>query len=80
MQVNIIKIGNSQGIRIPKSLLERFNGAQSFEIVESDNQIVLKPITAVRKSWEKSFKNEQVDNEFRDLDIHNSFDQEEWEW
>lgn len=44
MKTRIVKIGNSQGIRIPKLLLERSNLAEEVELEAQDNQIVIRSL------------------------------------
>lgn len=51
---HLVKIGNSQGIRIPKPYIEeaRLSGAElKFELVH--NGLLLSPIKKVRQDWEK---------------------------
>jgi antitoxin component of MazEF toxin-antitoxin module len=40
MKARIVKIGNSQGIRIPKLLLERSKLAEDVELEAEDNRII----------------------------------------
>jgi antitoxin MazE len=80
----IVKIGNSQGIRIPKLLLEQSNLGEEVELVLQEDQIVVRPIHHVRHGWEEAFKamSEQGDDELLDGDALAStvWDEEEWEW
>ena len=66
----IVKIGNSQGIRIPKLLLEQSNLGEEVELVLQEDQIVVRPIHYVRHGWEEAFKamSEQGDDELLDGD------------
>jgi len=80
MEVPIIKIGNSKGIRLNKTLLEKYNIKDSVEIVLGKNQIVIKPLDNPRKGWEKAFK-EMADNEEDRLlfdDVFQDENLEEW--
>ncbi len=57
MKTQIVRIGNSQGIRIPKTILEQCNFASEVDLLVNDNNIVLKPVKSnPRKNWEKAFK------------------------
>ncbi len=84
IKTRIIKIGNSQGIRIPKLLLEQTNLGEEVELELQQDQIVVRPIHSVRQYWEKAFQAmaEQGDDELLDDDILVStvWDEEEWEW
>jgi antitoxin MazE len=80
MEVPIVKIGNSKGIRLNKTLLEKYNIKDSVEIVLGKNQIVIKPLDNPRKGWEKAFK-EMADNEEDRLlfdDVFQDENLEEW--
>ena len=44
MRTRIVKIGNSQGVRIPKLLLERSNLAEEVELEAEDDRIIIRPI------------------------------------
>lgn len=80
----IVKIGNSQGIRIPKVLLEQSNLGKEVELVLLQDQIVVRPIRHVRHGWEEAFKamSEQGNDELLDGDtlVSTVWDEEEWEW
>ena len=56
MEVSIIKIGNSKGLRLSKTILERYNIKDKVEILLEKGQIVLKPIPKPRNNWEEAFK------------------------
>lgn len=80
-KVQIIKIGNSQGIRIPKALIEQCGFSSEVELrVEEGKLIISKP--PVREGWEESFREmaESGDDELLLGDFANQFDEEEWQW
>lgn len=80
----IVKIGNSQGIRIPKLLLEQASLEDEVELVLEEDQIIVRPVQHVRQGWEEAFKimGEQGDDELLDAEApaSNDWDEEEWEW
>lgn len=80
MEVSVIKIGNSKGIRLSKSLIERYNIEDSVEIIPEKGQIVIKPVSNPRKGWEKAFKSmaEQGDDKLLIDDIFEDENLEEW--
>ncbi len=55
MNIPIISIGNSKGIRIPKAILNQCKVKEQVEIKVVDNQIVLTPIE--KKEFAISFEN-----------------------
>jgi antitoxin MazE len=85
MKTKLIRIGNSQGVRIPKPLIEESGIADEIEMTLRDNEIVLRPADAVRKDWDRSFKKmaEQGDDTLLDKDDieHASeWDESDWTW
>ncbi len=55
---HLIKIGNSQGIRIPQLLIQQANLQNTeIEIQLVDNGLLITPIKTTRQGWEKQFKN-----------------------
>ena len=45
MEVSVIKIGNSKGIRLSKTLLEKYNIKDSVDLILEKGQIVLRPLS-----------------------------------
>ena len=83
MRARVIKIGNSQGLRIPKPILEQTGIKDDVEIEVEKNQIIIRPVKNVRQGWDAAFKNmgKKGDDELIiDDSILNSWDEEEWQW
>ncbi|MCO5234862.1 MAG: AbrB/MazE/SpoVT family DNA-binding domain-containing protein [Chitinophagaceae bacterium] len=80
MEVQVIKIGNSKGIRLPKSILEQYNISDVLELILEKGRIILKPKSVPRKDWEKSFKqmHESGDDKMLIDDIFEDEAFEEW--
>jgi antitoxin MazE len=80
MEVSVVKIGNSRGIRFSKTILERYNIRDSVNLILEKGRIIIKPVTRPRKGWEKAFK-EMHDNQDDRLLMPDIFDDEiseEW--
>lgn len=56
MELQIINIGNSKGIRIPTAILEKYSIGDKIELILEKDYIILKPKTETRLGWEKAFK------------------------
>lgn len=56
MELSVINIGNSKGIRLSKTILEKYNISDSIELIFEKSYIILKPKNEPRKNWEKAFK------------------------
>jgi antitoxin MazE len=80
MEVSVVKIGNSRGIRFSKTILERYNIRDSVNLILEKGHIIIKPVTRPRRGWEKAFK-EMHDNQDDRLLMPDVFDDEiseEW--
>jgi antitoxin MazE len=84
MRARIVKIGNSQGIRIPKPLLEQTGIMDDVEIEVAQNQIIIRPVTNPRAGWDEAFKAMADKGDDTILDkaenISHSWDEDEWQW
>ena len=80
MEVSVIKIGNSKGIRLSKTLLDRYNIKDSVDLIMDKGQIILKPITEPRKGWEKAFEKmaKNGDDNLLIDDVFSDENLEEW--
>ena len=80
MDVSLISIGNSKGIRLSKTLIEKYNFKGSIELILEKGFIILKPKTTARKGWEKAFKKMHENGDDKSLmpDVFKDEDFEEW--
>jgi len=74
MQVSLIDIGTSKGIRLPASVLKMFNSLTAFELHVKGNQIILDTIETPRKDWENKFKSSS-----NELLIDDALDSKDWD-
>jgi antitoxin MazE len=83
MRARVIKIGNSQGLRIPKPILEQTGILDDVEIEVGKNQIIIRPVKNVREGWEAAFKimaETGDDGPIIYENISHPWDEEEWQW
>lgn len=80
MEVSIIKIGNSKGFRLTKTILERYNITDKVELILEKGQIILRPISAPRKGWDKAFQqmHENGDDQLLMNDVFEDENFDEW--
>ncbi len=80
MLVSIIKIGNSKGLRLSKTILEKYEIEDKIEVILEKDHIILKPITAPRKGWDNAFKKMNKNKEDNLLlnDVFEDENFEEW--
>jgi antitoxin MazE len=81
MKVDIIPIGNSRGIRIPKALLEQCGFGNSVDIQVENDRLVLNRTAEVRRGWEDAFKAMAFRRDDGLLETPaTTFDEDEWKW
>jgi antitoxin MazE len=56
MEIPVIKIGNSKGIRLSKTLLEKYNITDKVTLVMDKDQIRIMPVRKPREGWEEAFQ------------------------
>lgn len=85
MITKIVKIGNSRGIRIPKSIIDQSGIKNEVELQIKDDTIIIKSVPEVRNNWDLAFQNMSKNNDDKLFDneilsSQNSWDNEEWTW
>ena len=82
MKTNIVRIGNSQGVRIPKPLLEEagLEGQVQLRVVEGG--LMIQSEKATRAGWAEAaaLAKERGDNTLLDDVVPTRFDEVDWEW
>jgi len=80
MDVSVIHIGNSKGIRLSKTLLEKYNIKDKVELIMEQGYIILKPKQEPRKGWENAFEkmHESGDDNLLIDDVFEDEDLDEW--
>lgn len=56
MELSLIKIGNSKGFRLSKTIIEKYDFKDKIELILEKGYLILKPIPKPRKNWEDAFK------------------------
>jgi antitoxin MazE len=80
MDVSVVSIGNSKGIRLSKTLIEKYNIKDTLELILEKGYIILKPKSVPRKGWEKAFKKMHENGDDKPLmaDIFEDENFDEW--
>jgi len=82
VKTQIIKVGNSRGVRIPKVLLDQAGLGSEVEIALQDDELVIRTVSRSRQGWEKQFcaMAEHGHDKLLDEDVSNRWDASEWKW
>lgn len=82
VKTKLVRIGNSQGIRIPRVVVEQTGLEGELELEVRDRQLVVRPKSR-RAGWEDRFREMARRRDDRPLwpeAALTSFDKKEWEW
>ena len=85
MKTKIVKIGNSRGIRIPKSFIDGSNIENIVELEKKEGNIIIKPFSTPREGWDIAFQEmrrmeDDVLLDSNSLNIQTKWENDEWEW
>ncbi|MGQ0540865.1 MAG: AbrB/MazE/SpoVT family DNA-binding domain-containing protein [Blastocatellia bacterium] len=81
MKAQIIQIGNSQGIRIPKTLLEETKIEGEVELEACPDGILIRNIRAPRNDWDAVFKSLAEGEDDMAVDSSSTvFEKKGWQW
>lgn len=81
MKAQIIKIGNSHGIRIPKAVLEETRMSGDVELEVTPEGILIRNVNKPRSNWDAMFKALNDRDDDLPLDrISTGFEKKDWQW
>jgi antitoxin MazE len=82
IRTRIIRIGNSQGIRIPKVLLEQSGINAEVEIEVHGDHLTIRTAPQLRMGWDLAFADmaAKYDDVLLDDVSTTEWEQDEWEW
>ena len=55
MKVAIVPIGNSRGVRLPKTVLDQLGFGAEAELAVEDGRVTLTPLSTPRRGWAETF-------------------------
>lgn len=56
MQVSVVRIGNSRGIRLNKTILDHYQITDRVELIPQEGYLVIKPVEQPRAGWAEAFQ------------------------
>jgi antitoxin MazE len=83
MKTELVQIGNSRGIRIPKPIIEQCGLGDTVELRVQNGSLVISPERKARQGWEEAFRaaGSSIDDELLLERVKASeFDRREWQW
>ncbi len=83
MRTELIRIGNSRGVRIPKPLIEQVGLGDRVELLIEKDRLVICAERRPRRDWKESFRaagSASKDELLLETTEPNEFDRKEWKW
>lgn len=81
MKAQIIQIGNSQGIRIPKAVLEETKLSGEVELEVTPEGLLIRNIKKPRADWDAAFKSlNDADDDVPLAENSTGFAKKDWQW
>lgn len=83
MKVNIIRIGNSRGLRLPKAVLRHCRLEDTVELEVEDDRVVIRSARKARSGWDEAFTEMAARGDDALLNagaLPTEWDKREWRW
>jgi antitoxin MazE len=84
MRTNIVRIGNSQGIRIPKAIIEQCHWGTDVDLEVQDKKLIICSAAHPCQGWGEKFELMATSGEATllngDLINRSAWDENEWQW
>ena len=83
MKTELVRIGNSRGIRIPKPLIEQCGLGETVELRVTNEGLIISPGRQPRHKWDNAFRaaSDAANDELMlEITEPNEFDRKEWRW
>jgi antitoxin MazE len=83
IKTRLIKIGNSQGVRIPKVVRDQVGLTDTIELEVQGTQLIVRSSSAPRATWASQFEQMAAQHDDELLDPQSpetTWDATEWEW
>ncbi len=83
MRTELVRIGNSRGVRIPKPIIAQCGLGDTVELRVENDCLVISPGRRPRQGWEEAFRAAGTavrDELLLETTEPNDFDRKEWEW
>ena len=81
LELKVVRIGNSRGVRLPKAVLDRYAIRDAVVVEQREEGLLLRSTGDRRLSWDETFKAmAHAREDWSDLDgtLHDGLDREPW--
>ena len=82
MKTHLVRIGNSRGVRLPKTIIAQAGLTEEVELEVRDGAVVIARATSTRSGWAAAASEirQRTEDRLLDTPTRTRFDEKEWEW
>lgn len=82
MKARLVRIGNSRGVRLPKTIIAQAGLTDEVDLGVRDGAVVIARASTARSGWANAARQMRQSGEDRLLDAPTPtrFDEKEWQW
>ena len=82
MKTRLVRIGNSRGVRLPKTIITQAGLTDEVELGVREGAVIIARVTSARSGWADAARQMRQRHEDRLLDAPTAtrFDEKEWQW
>jgi antitoxin MazE len=82
MKTRLVRIGNSRGVRLPKTIILQAGLTDEVELGVRDGAVIIARVTSARSGWAEAARQMRQlgDDRLLDPPVPTRFDEKEWEW
>ena len=84
LKTRLVRMGNSQGIRIPKIVIDQLGLGAEVQLEVRADRLIIRPVRTPRQGWEEQFARMAAQGDDRLLDadapVSTAWDENEWKW
>ncbi len=82
MKTRLVRIGNSRGVRLPKTIIAQAGLTDEVELEVRDGAVLIARATSTRSGWADATRQmrQRDDDRLLDASTPTRFDEKEWQW
>jgi len=82
MKTRLVRIGNSRGVRIPKTIIAQAGLTEEVELGVRDGAVIIARATSARSGWADAARQmrQRDEDQLLDAPTPTRFDEKEWQW
>ncbi len=80
MRINLVKIGNSKGLRLPKAVIDSCGIGTTVSLEIRGRELIIRPDDLVRAGWAEALAQNPHTETWSDWDAVSPSTDDEWTW